>query len=85
MLSLCLFTFYYIYIKTDVQEEINNKLDENLHSIIFILKLKTFGTSVVKNPVFTFYYIYIKTYLKIIDDYFSRLFTFYYIYIKTPQ
>ena len=76
-----IFTFYYIYIKTH-QIEQETSWFKNLHSTIFILKLKKYE-SLVNLTEFTFYYIYIKTTtIKEIIDTIVK-FTFYYIYIKT--
>ena len=51
-----------IVILRHVQEEINNKLDENLHSTIVILR-HTVPQKICRSPKFTFYYSYIKTLL----------------------
>ncbi len=57
---LCsLFTFYYIYIKTDITYRLH-RLHFDLHSTIFILKLKMIIMEKLMIK-FTFYYIYIKT------------------------
>ena len=75
------FTFQYIYIKTDEGNPFKI-VYIILHSSIFILKPKGF-LSFYKTNDFTFQYIYIKT-LKIhVILNFPVIFTFQYIYIKT--
>ena len=54
------FTFYYIYIKTEVVKQMIIDVFD-LHSTIFILKLYTNWMTQNSLNLFTFYYIYIKT------------------------
>ena len=77
------FTFYYIYIKTLSGNQITF-YGNNLHSTIFILKLK-YSFPFSYSSVFTFYYIYIKTRGLFVSTLLAIGFTFYYIYIKTKD